>query len=828
MSSRDSKGRCTLFEWQLRSCNYGLPEIRPAGSQTEPLDCAIDILRRGSVQAAQVPGYVRELDTCLANVPAALNTTCYVALGLLHNEIAEWKKEASLKDDVEVVRQELQHVTAQGGTALEQQEREQPAIEALERALEKAEPLPGHYLVNEVRAARTVLNNLLPIPALQKELVHAEADAKHAFETTSLWRVKEAIVWLNVSVRRAEKYHLSEPVRDGRQALHDLGVLKAALLDLKHAKFQANVSIGTRSGVPETLAMLNSSIHKAQAAGLTNGMLAAHSLLRRLQLLQDAVQASRDSTATAAEILAVAGNKGEHSLLGAASALNASLVQAENLGLGDNSSVAEARGAYDKILYILHARRALQDAVAKSQEVLDHNGAMLLDDEEEAAISSMAPAVAWGEEVGLVNGLDVAQLNADQLLAVERAKENMTWALEVGNATIEAKTRVPEAITLLESTVAGSLQANTSAGVSEAKDELQMLRAIWDARVNLEAATNQAREAMRSRTGYDQAEAALNVSGHRAEAVGLDDDARLAAEQATHLAEFARADQLLAQSLAEKPQPRGPPRPVKPADPEPNVTFRRDGLAVVALPVAPETVDDGDRDFDEHVSALATAIEDAEQKGSVDPKMQAAYESALGMRAAHEQLMTSVALGEAALASKEGITGAVAALTTALRAAHERGLAVDVDKASGLYAELSKIPPAFEKIRGAMLSVNVSIRTTSGMDGALLKIQNALELNRQLSLTQYVPAAEKLRADLLVIKEAFVGLRAATMQGQITLENESGEEAAIAELGRAIAIAHQAGLTKGIENAQELHDELEHMSSQHNKLLDAMTPPISS
>jgi len=777
------------------------------------------------VQAAQVPGYVRELDTCLANIPPALNTTCYVALGLLHTEITEWRKEASLKDDVEVVKQELQHVTAQGRTAIDQQEREQPAIEALTRTLEKAATLPGHYLVEDVRAARGVLNRLVPIPALHKELQRAEADAKHAFETTSLWRVKEAMVWLNVSVRKAAKYKLDDPVNEGKKALHNLEVLKAALLDLRHAKFQANVSIGTKSGVPETLSMLNSSISKAKAAGLTAGMLSAHSLLRRLQLLQDAVQASADSTATANEILAVAGNKGERSLLSAASALNASLVQAENLGLSDNSTIAGARAAYDKVLYILHARRALQDAVRNSQDVLDHNGAVLSDDGEEVAIAGMAPAVKWGDEVGLVNGLDAAQLARDELLSVEHAKENITRALAIGNVTIEAKTHIPEAITVLESAIAGSLQANTSAGVREAQVELKLLHAMWDARVALEAAANQAREALRTRSGYNQAENALNVSSHMAWAVGLDNEARLAEDQLVHLQEFARADEVLVRSLSESPQARGPPPPVQLEDLEPQVTFRRDGLEVVSLPAVPGGPDDGDRDFDEHIGALAEAIEDAEMKAKVDPKMQADYQSALGMRAAYELLTTSVALGEAAMVSKERVAEAVAALTTSLREAHERGLAVDVGRALELYAELRKIPPAIEQIKGAMLACNVSIRTTSGMDGALLKIQSALELNRQLGLTEYVPAAEKLRADLLVIKEAYVALRAATLQGKIALENESGEEAAIVELGRAIATAHQAGLTKGVEDAEELHEELEHMSSQHNRLQDAMSPP---
>jgi len=45
MSNKDTNENCKLFEWQLRSCNYTAIEERPAGSSTDPMDCAVNFLR---------------------------------------------------------------------------------------------------------------------------------------------------------------------------------------------------------------------------------------------------------------------------------------------------------------------------------------------------------------------------------------------------------------------------------------------------------------------------------------------------------------------------------------------------------------------------------------------------------------------------------------------------------------------------------------------------------------------------------------------------------------------------------------------------------------
>lgn len=204
--------------------------------------------------------------------------------------------------------------------------------------------------------------------------------------------------------------------------------------------------------------------------------------------------------------------------------------------------------------------------------------------------------------------------------------------------------------------------------------------------------------------------------------------------------------------------------------------------------------------------------------------MEASYENALGMKSAHALLSHAIATGKAAMSSKSNVDASVAELTTALREARERELVLDVQKGSLLLADLQKIPPAIEKIQAAMLAVNVSMRTQTGMDSALTEIMSAIELNRQLNLPRYIPEADDLRQSLLLLKQAYVQLKAAIMQGQISLKNEAGEEAAIAELKQSIDVAQRVGMKKLVEDAQELHDELQHMDEQHNNLQVAMNP----
>merc|ERR1719460_3267088 len=149
MTDREINGQCPLFEWQLKSCDYTPPDQRVAGAEPEPIDCAVDLMRT-NVLEADVPNYINQLDVCIEGLPTKVNATCYVGLGLLRSEIKDWKAEARLKEDADVLRQEIGNVTEVAKEALQTKTNEQAAIDKLTAVLSKAERLPGHYLVEEV------------------------------------------------------------------------------------------------------------------------------------------------------------------------------------------------------------------------------------------------------------------------------------------------------------------------------------------------------------------------------------------------------------------------------------------------------------------------------------------------------------------------------------------------------------------------------------------------------------------------------------------------------------------------------------------------------
>merc|ERR1719198_1893408 len=287
MTDREINGQCPLFEWQLKSCDYTPPDQRVAGAEPEPIDCAVDLMRANVVEE-DVANYINQLDVCIEGLPTRVNATCYVGLGLLRSEIGDWKAEARLKDDAEVLRQEIGNVTVIAKEALQTKTNEQKAIDELTAVLSKAEELLGHYLVDEVHEARGYLDLLGPIPAVRKQLKAAMADGREAFKTTSLYRVKEAMVWLHVAVNKGVRFKLDEPVPEAKRMLERLGALKDALIDLKDASFQGNVSFATQSSVPEAVVRLRGAITAAEAAGLENEMPIASDLLRKLEILEAA------------------------------------------------------------------------------------------------------------------------------------------------------------------------------------------------------------------------------------------------------------------------------------------------------------------------------------------------------------------------------------------------------------------------------------------------------------------------------------------------------------------------------------------------------------
>jgi len=702
MTDREINGQCPLFEWQLKSCDYTPPDQRVAGSEPEPIDCAVDLMRT-NVLEADVPNYINQLDVCIEGLPTKVNATCYVGLGLLRSEIGDWKAEAVLKDNAEVLRQEIGNVTVIAKEALQTKTGEQEAIDQLTAVLSKAEQLPGHYLVDEVHTARGFLDVLGPIPAVRKQLKAAMLDGKEAFKTTSLYRVKEAMVWLHVAVNKGVRFKLAEPVPTAKAMLERLGGLKDALIDLKSALFQVNVSYATQSNVPEAVLRLRGAIAAATAAGLESKMPIASDLLKKLEVLEAAVVATANATAIGQTVVQTPGAKTIDRLTAAVAGLNTTVSRDVALGLSDNATTLGGVATLDQLLYIKHAREALTKSKEYAKKELYSKGSVLNDDGEEAALDVLGPAVEWGEEVGLVRGMASAKALLAQLARVEKAKENMALSLELGNATIKSKSFIKQAIESLTESIAGSEAANTTAGVATAKEQIAMLEAIKAARIALSKAGIAANRSQEARTGYDEAIDGLNSSIVAGAEAGLVAETAIARERLKTLKSFKKSDADLGVALRKQAPARGRPEPRPLEDKEPNLIFNRTGLKVQDLPAVPNAVDDGDNDFDEHIAALVDAITSAKKKGLVDPEMKSQLETVRAQKRSYALIKVAVSKGSDALENKRGIEDAITTLYSALEEASEMSMTLGVGKAQNLLAKLNIIQPSLDELKAAIL-----------------------------------------------------------------------------------------------------------------------------
>jgi len=823
MTDRNTGSSCPLFEWQLKSCEYTPPEDRIEPSEGEPLDCAVNLMRT-FVLASELNEYVGQVEECIDGLPGRTNATCHVGLDLVRNEISDWKKETKLKERAEILRTELRQAASDSQQALDTKTNIEEMIAKLTELLARSEELPGHYLVEDVHKARRYLDKLAPIPAVREQLKDALKGGKRAFATVNLFHVKEAIVWLHVAVAKATKFDVGPPTEEAGETLDDLVVLKEALEDLKSAVFSGNVSVGTKSNVPEAMQKLTTSMQRCRDAGLTDEMAEARDLLTQLEDLNFAVVAERNATGFGVEILKTAGNKGIENLKKAGDALNVSVSHAQALGLGDNASTAEAVEALDKILYTRHARSALQEAVARGREVLSHNGSMLSDDAEEAAQKVIQPAIEWGEEVGLVNGLEVANELVAKLGRIESAKENMTLSLAQGNTSLESQTDIAKAITMLEGAIAGDAAVEIDAGVDTARHQIEQLKTLLAAQQALKAATNEAREALRTGGGFEEAMDGMKTALATASDAGLEEEAKLGEDQLEKLGDFVDANSAVEEAFGRELPDRQPATPPPVEDFQPVTIFNRSGYKVEDLPDVATGADDGDDDFDEHITALRVAIEHGKSRGLTDPELKDQLQQMIALKAAHAQVQDATSTGATAFDRKRGIGVAITKLTSAIEEAREMGLELGVPKAKELLEELSVIQPARDEIQAAILQANVSVIAVSGMDVALVRLNKAIEVNKQLGLLEQIPKAEQIGERLLQVKKCFVTLRAAVMQGEIALQTEQGEEAAITELNAAIEAADRIDLHKSMPIAVDLLHELMHMNAEKQQVQVAMDP----
>jgi len=629
-------------------------------------------------------------------------------------------------------------------------------------------------------------------------------------------------VWLGVSVTKGEKYHIGPPLPEAQAMLLRLATLKDALMDLKKALFASNVSVDTKSSVHETRLMLDSAIKSAKNAGLDNDMPISHELLHKLQALDFAVGNVSSAHMKGTDVLASEGNKGILSLNEAIDVLNTTIGVAQGLGLTDNQTVGDAIGSLDNLLYIRRARVALNDAVESGHNVLNFNGGKLNDDQEEIAMDNLGPAAAWAQDVGLKNGIHIAESTSRLLKLVEEAKQNMSLAIQIGNHSLEAKSGISNAISILEAAITGSMAVNVSAGVQTAQRELKMLRALVGARAACLAAAQAANASLLRRGGYQEAMVALNKSSNTAANVGLDPESDIGKRQLKMLKLFADADRALTAAAAKFAPLRSAPVAKALNDTRPVTKFKRTGLKPESLPDVPGAADDADRDYREHERVLAAAIAAAQRRGLVDSDKQAQLATEVAMRRAFGMLQMASAEAAEALEKKTKIDAAITTISAAIEEGKEMNMYIGLPEAQAQLDQLLIIQPARDELVAAMLQANVSMHTVSGLDAAIVRLQGAMDLNQQLEMVAQMPKAQKLKDDILFVKNVYVALKAAILQGQIAMKNEEGEEAAISELNRAIEAADGINLHKSVKLGTDVLHQLVHLNAQHQQAQAAM------
>jgi len=809
---------CPLFEWSMKSCGYMMPESREKAEEN-PMDCAVNILRM-NVMPAEINATVQLLQKCVDDVPAEDATKCRAGFTLIKNEITAWNAETVLKMKAKDLRKTLYLAITKAGAAYKTKSNEQEAIDALTGALELAEDLPGHYLTEDIYTAREFLDKLGPIPPVRAELEAAIQQGKMAMNTKSFYPVQNAVVRLNISILGADEISLGAPLPAGKQLLKDLDDLKSVLVNFKESIADANVSLGTKTGMHESITALNSSLIRAEMVGLTEQVPLAKGMLTNLVKFATALENLKKASAHGKMVL-TAGHQGLQPLSDAILWLNSTVSQAEELSVGDDESILAAVEALDTLKYIHGSRAALHTAIEHAKGVLANNSGILSDDAEETAIAVMEPAVDWGEDVGLENGLPVAKDLMKQLKSVESAKEDMARALAHGNSSINAKAGEEEAIRVLTIALERFDHLNLTAAVPEANHELEALKVRKTAKAHYQAATAAARKSLRSRSGEVEAISGLNASIHEVNRTGLRMEADIGYRLLLQLMNALEAKRRLTDALGKAV----PVRKVKIDainDTVPRVSFNRTGFAPQELPAVQNGTDDGDDDFEEHIFSLNVAINGAKLMGVIDPAMEMQLEHMHRLKNAYSSLTEAIRSGSESMASKHGVEASITVLATAVKEAQKQGLSLKVEHGQRLLRDLHRIQPARQEMEAAILQGNISVNTVNHMAEAILRLNDAIKVNEELNLPYRLDEAKALFERLNGVKTAYVDLKAAIVQGEISIDREEGEEAAIAELEQSIAAAEEVDMHREVPVAVDLLQELMHMNADHQKMSTAI------
>lgn len=819
---KSSKGTsCPLYEWSLKTCGYVAPEDRPDGADSDPIDCSTSIIRK-SVFWPELESMLGRLDNCIQGLPASANRTCGVALALVNDEISDLKEEVALKNEASSARAGLQAACDQAKTALGLKMDEQAAIDALAGNLSRAEKISGHYLTEDLHIARDYFEKLGPIPPARKELEAAVLDARVALSTKQLVALNDAIVRLNISVVHAAELKLDQAVVPSQRVLDALLVMRARVLEFQTIMFEANVSFATRSRMPEAIIALKAGISKANSTNLTAAVPAAAKLLDRLieanNALKDLKWAIHHATVTFDDKTA-----GVATLEEAMRWLNTSFTYATTLKVPDDEVTEKAVEMLEKLEYVYDARVSLNKTASLGQAVLRKNVAVLDDDPEEAAIELLVPAIQWGRDVEMADGITEAEALKTQLSAVEDSKENMMQALVEGNASLAAKQGEAPAIQQLSDAMDVERSLGIQAGFPAGEAELRLLSARKLAKENLKVALAAATRCLRTAKGTSEAVKLLNSSITETNTSGLRIEADIAYQQMIGLLKQQQARQDLKKAL-ELANPQAKVNVTSFNDTEPVVVLNR-SAEVVHLPLVKNSRDDGDADFDEHIRVLEIAIAKAKALGVVDPDMAMRLEHIRVMKDDFASLLQAIKAGNQSWISKDGVPDAIELLTTAISESLDHGLVLGVELAKRILAMLVQIEPAMDEYEAAIVQGNISLYTVSHMSDAILRLRPAIELHEKLRLKTITPISvgKTMMARLVRVKQAYVDLKASIVAGQVALKNEDGEEAAMEKLRTAIDDVSAVGLERDVPVAIDLLHELVHMNEEHQKMASGVS-----
>jgi len=397
----------------------------------------------------------------------------------------------------------------------------------------------------------------------------------------------------------------------------------------------------------------------------------------------------------------------------------------------------------------------------------------------------------------------------------------MARSLAHGNSSLKAKAGEDDAIRVLTIALERFKHLNLTAAVPEANEEVEALKVRKTAKAHLQAATAAARKSLRSRSGEVEAISGLNASIHEVNRTGLKMEADIGYKLLLRLINALEAKRRLTDALGKVV----PVRKVKMEginDTVPKVSFNRTGYAPQELPAVENGTDDGDADFEEHIVSLNAAIAGAKLMGVIDPAMEMQLEHMRRMKDAYSSLTEAIQAGAGTMASKRGVDASISSLATATKEAEKEGLSLKLDHAEHLLHDLRRIQPARQEIEEAILQGNISVNTVNHMAEAILRLSDAIKVNEELNLPYRLEEGKALFDRLNSVKTAYVDLKAAIVQGEISIDREEGEEAAIAELEQSIGAAEEVEMHREVPVAVDLLQELMHMNADHQKMATAI------